>query len=988
MAEVSMNGISFTIVGDTRNAIRAIKNLKSSLRDLNSDLQTVGDRTERTSSRLKSAMKVLSKAGGAVVKPFKSGVTAVLTKATSRVNAFAKGVKKLTGGIGRIAMYRAFRAIIRMITDAFREGTKNLYAWSSAFGGTFAKNMDDAATSMLYFKNSIGAAWSPLMNVLAPALRTVTDAAVELLNVINQLLARLTGQSSWTRAIRKATEYGDAVGGAGAAAKEAMRYLAPFDELNVLPSDKGSGGGGGSATDTSGMFEEVLSFDTGIADFADKVKLAIENERWTALGVLLGNKVNDIVDSINWEGIGKKVGSSINALFTTKYWTLQTINFTNIGSSVATALNNAIGEINWEIVGRSVTQGITNVLDFVIGLVQTLNWSQVGTSVKNLLVGAFNQITDWAEGINWIQLGSDLVDDLKEFIEKLDLSEVATSFFKFLGTAIGAASAMIKGIASNIWTALKAYFSQYIEDENGNGQYDLGEKLEGWIKGGLAFLNNASSWGKTNIWDPFWKAVKDSYYTDGTASIKGGANFAEQFINGFTLTIKKAENYTPLTDEEIKEIQDRLYEPGEGIGKQFFEGLTSHFKNFKAWVEENIILPIEQAFNDFVANHPKIADWLGLEQLDIPEGGGGSASFGNETSGPGSHSTSSHSSIKVEVEAELTGFNDSIPTDKKKTLNWTIDANKFKDDIKTEDKLSKYWTANFTKRTVSTGVKAPVNVTAEMKRRIVAEGVKKPVNVSALMKKRTVGDAVKKPINVTADYKKRIVEEGVKKPVNVTAWMKKRELSDVVKQPISTTAAIGGVSVWVKNPDGSWSEIPDIRSKARLVDKYFAPGVSDEISMTGRITKIIKPGGAVETVMKNGGAYYGGAWHDIPQYASGGKPHGSMFIAGEAGAELVGHIGGRTEVLNQSQLAATMYSAVTSAMNGLSIKIPSIPTSGYDAEMDEDAMYRAMLRALNDSDAFPDEIDLDGDVVYRKMVSRNRLNTRMTGVNAMASVTA
>jgi len=29
-------------------------------------------------------------------------------------------------------------------------------------------------------------------------------------------------------------------------------------------------------------------------------------------------------------------------------------------------------------------------------------------------------------------------------------------------------------------------------------------------------------------------------------------------------------------------------------------------------------------------------------------------------------------------------------------------------------------------------------------------------------------------------------------------------------------------------------------------------------------------------------------------------------------------------------------------------------------------------------------IELDGDVVYRKMVQRNRLNTRATGVNAMA----
>lgn len=60
-----------------------------------------------------------------------------------------------------------------------------------------------------------------------------------------------------------------------------------------------------------------------------------------------------------------------------------------------------------------------------------------------------------------------------------------------------------------------------------------------------------------------------------------------------------------------------------------------------------------------------------------------------------------------------------------------------------------------------------------------------------------------------------------------------------------------------------------------------------------------------------GGAFFGGSWHNIAQYAMGGIPsHGSLFVAGEAGAEMVGHVNGRTEVLNQSQMASVMYDAV------------------------------------------------------------------------------
>lgn len=63
-----------------------------------------------------------------------------------------------------------------------------------------------------------------------------------------------------------------------------------------------------------------------------------------------------------------------------------------------------------------------------------------------------------------------------------------------------------------------------------------------------------------------------------------------------------------------------------------------------------------------------------------------------------------------------------------------------------------------------------------------------------------------------------------------------------------------------------------------------------------------------------GGIFSGGAWRNIPQFAGGGGLHGSIFWAGENGPEIVGHVGGRTEVLNKSQLASAMYAAVRSAM--------------------------------------------------------------------------
>lgn len=73
-------------------------------------------------------------------------------------------------------------------------------------------------------------------------------------------------------------------------------------------------------------------------------------------------------------------------------------------------------------------------------------------------------------------------------------------------------------------------------------------------------------------------------------------------------------------------------------------------------------------------------------------------------------------------------------------------------------------------------------------------------------------------------------------------------------------------------------------------------------------------------IKAKGGIFSGGNWRNIPQFANGGIPrHGTVFAAGENGAEIVGNINRRTEVLNRSQIASAIYSAVTTAMNNAQI---------------------------------------------------------------------
>lgn len=106
--------------------------------------------------------------------------------------------------------------------------------------------------------------------------------------------------------------------------------------------------------------------------------------------------------------------------------------------------------------------------------------------------------------------------------------------------------------------------------------------------------------------------------------------------------------------------------------------------------------------------------------------------------------------------------------------------------------------------------------------------------------------------------------------------------------------------------------------------RSWAKGISGVINTTLSFLGLKKEaggsyyGGSWHSISQraNGGIYSNGSWENIKQYANGGAPsHGSLFWAGENGAEVVAHANGRTEVLNQSQIASAIYSAVASAMS-------------------------------------------------------------------------
>ena len=194
------------------------------------------------------------------------------------------------------------------------------------------------------------------------------------------------------------------------------------------------------------------------------------------------------------------------------------------------------------------------------------------------------------------------------------------------------------------------------------------------------------------------------------------------------------------------------------------------------------------------------------------------------------------------------------------------------------------------------------------------------------------------------------------------------------------------------------NQYADVTSTIYL-QKGWSGSLSDWIGNSVTVKVNLQAGGGVaysngySASFASGGVISSGvARHlsNIPHYASGTTDaHGTLFLAGEAGPEILGHVGGRTEILNQSQLASTMFAAVRSAMTGVRIGGSIENAVSMDnGEADYEAMYRAMYDAFTDAMTGSNERDKEKVALMRQIAAKeftaevtassvNRAQTRM-----------
>ena len=395
------------------------------------------------------------------------------------------GLQEWLNGIAaafkRIMFYRAIRFIIKEITSAFNEGIQNMYQWASLVDNQFARSMDTLATSSLYLKNSLGAMAAPLINALAPAIDWLIDRFVDLLNVINQVFAVLSGASTWTKAIKYPQKYGEEVKKGAGKATDALKKLglAQIDELVILQKSNespSSGGGSGSGLDYSKMFEErelegwakilsemkglVYAIGAGLATwaisrlFTDNLKIVYGLAMAVAGAVLYAfNAFDAWQNGINWGNLMGMIGGT----------TLVALGLGIAFGTTAGALGALVGGIGMLIIGfhewfktgelteqsfwlieagiGAVTLALTAILGpvaLVIGAVASLalaiykNWDDIKSFLHNAWEATKRDVGKELEGIKK-KIGDGLDNIKKLFDFEWSLPKIKLPHFRASG---------------------------------------------------------------------------------------------------------------------------------------------------------------------------------------------------------------------------------------------------------------------------------------------------------------------------------------------------------------------------------------------------------------------------------------------------------------------------------------------------------------------------------------------------------------------------
>ena len=418
-----------------------------------------------------------------------SGLKSPFSQSSASLGDFNK---KLKHGITTVLRYgfgiRSLYVLFNKLRSGIKDGINNLVVFSDRAN----KSLSLLTSDMSYVGNSVAAAFEPILNIVGPIIDQIVDYAVAGINAVGAFIASITGQTSYTVAVKNIKSYRDSLSGAASAGDaasdatdklkdktdELKRELMGFDEIEKFSDDlnnaansgsgSGSGSGNGSGTEDPILFTKK-DIPGAVSNFADLVKDAWAKADFTDVGKIVGTKLRDALNSIDWEPIkeqankiAKVTGTFINGFFETEGLD------ESVGRTLGEAVNTAVGAINtfidtthWASLGEFMSGGLRSAIATIDwnGLGKTLNakykalWSFLDGFVVDMSKINFSGTTGWQEA------GNALASTINSIFADRDYTKIGQTIAVGIN---GITSALTTGIAGIDFNSISKNFSNGI----------------------------------------------------------------------------------------------------------------------------------------------------------------------------------------------------------------------------------------------------------------------------------------------------------------------------------------------------------------------------------------------------------------------------------------------------------------------------------------------------------------------------------------------
>jgi predicted nucleic acid-binding Zn-ribbon protein len=319
--------------------------------------QKVESQTNALNSAKDAAGDLAARLAGA--KQQTSGTSAAAAEAAKRMDKFSQHVKTL-----------AKRVLVFSLITAGLRALKN-YLWEAI------QQNDEAVAAIARLKGALMTLAQPIVEVVIPAFTVLINVITRIVTAVAKLISMLFGttiqkSAAGAKALNKQK---DAIDGVGEAAKEASKYLAGFDELNVMDSQDNSSASGSGGFDTSGGI--APDFTSMIDDSLSAILELFTGAALLALGAVL-----------TFSGANIPLGIALMVLGAIAIWDAISENWDAIKEMLQ-------GPLGWAV-------SILSVAALVIGAILIFSGANIPLGLGLLIMGAIGLASAVAANWNYI----------------------------------------------------------------------------------------------------------------------------------------------------------------------------------------------------------------------------------------------------------------------------------------------------------------------------------------------------------------------------------------------------------------------------------------------------------------------------------------------------------------------------------------------------------------------------------------------------------